>query len=51
MSEQQLQILAGKAQDLLKQLIAIPSFSKEEEQTAAVSKPSWHQMVFLQNVS
>jgi acetylornithine deacetylase/succinyl-diaminopimelate desuccinylase-like protein len=34
MSEQQLQILATKAQDLLKQLIAIPSFSKEEDQTA-----------------
>lgn len=36
MSEQQLQILVTKAQDLLKQLIAIPSFSKEEDQTAAV---------------
>lgn len=36
MSEQQLQILVNKAQDLLKQLIAIPSFSKEEDQTAAV---------------
>jgi acetylornithine deacetylase len=35
MNEQQLQILAGKAHDLLKQLIAIPSFSKEEDQTAA----------------
>jgi acetylornithine deacetylase/succinyl-diaminopimelate desuccinylase-like protein len=36
MSEQQLNILASKATDLLKQLIGIPSFSKEEDQTAAV---------------
>ncbi|MEO8172396.1 MAG: M20 family metallo-hydrolase [Sediminibacterium sp.] len=36
MSEQELNILASKAVDLLKQLIAIPSFSKEEAQTATV---------------
>ena len=36
MSEQQLNILHTKAINLLKQLIATPSFSKEEEQTAAI---------------
>jgi acetylornithine deacetylase/succinyl-diaminopimelate desuccinylase-like protein len=33
---EQLQILSSKAVDLLKQLISTPSFSKEEDQTAAL---------------
>jgi acetylornithine deacetylase/succinyl-diaminopimelate desuccinylase-like protein len=33
---EQLQILSNKAVDLLKQLISIPSFSKEEDQTAVL---------------
>lgn len=36
MTEQQINILYTKAIDLLKQLIATPSFSKEEDQTAAI---------------